>query len=195
MEQRSLLFQFAFIRVFRGPTAFFLQRKIHSRCSLSHLRIAAAGMLVLGAAAGLAATSLQPPKLPWGVPTIAVGNNPTGDVVDQATHTVYVANTGDNTVSVIDGSKCNSSKSSGCSPIATLTVGPNPASMAFDPTTGTLYAVIAAGGAGNTIAVVNANTCNANTHFTSAMETKGRSRLLIRRRATARIRRVPASHR
>ena len=174
-----------FLRIARGQqintaNAFFLQRrakfsegigkrklfmktnsqpkKICSRPSLSRLRIAAAGTLVL-AAAGLAATSLQPPKLPWGVPTVKVGNNPTTPFVVQATHTIYVTNPGDGTVSVIDGNKCNSTKTSGCSPIATLTIGPT-GGFAFDPTTGTLYAPIG-GGSENTIAVVNANTCNA----------------------------------
>ena len=132
---------------------------IHWRRDFSRLGIAAAGTLVLGAAA-LAATALQPPRLPWGLPTIAVGNNPVVDVVDQATHTIYVANGVDNTVSVMDGSKCNSTKTTGCTPIATLTVGPNPLFMAFDPTTSTLYVTIT-GGAENTIAVVNASTCNA----------------------------------
>jgi len=71
-----------------------------------------------------------------------------------------VANGADNTVSVIDGSKCNSTKTTCCTPIATLTVGPNPLFMAFDPTTSTLDVTIT-GGAENTIAVVNASTCNA----------------------------------
>jgi YVTN family beta-propeller protein len=135
------------------------QKNIHSRPRLSRLRIAAAGILVL-AAAGLAATSMKPPKLPWAVPTVTVGNSPGTAAVDQATNTIYVANGNDNTVSVIDGSKCSSKNSSRCSPIATLTVGPNPLFMAFDPTTSTLYVTIA-GGAQNTIAVVNGKTCNA----------------------------------
>ena len=129
--------------------------------AVSRLRIAAAGVLLLGAAA-LAAVAVNPnpPKLPWRVPTVNVGINPVTSVVDQATHTVYVANVAEDTVSVIDGTRCNSSNSSRCSPIATLTVGPNPLFMAFDPTTGTLYVTII-GGTENTIAVVNANTCNA----------------------------------
>ena len=125
------------------------------------LRIAAAGVLLLGAAALTAvAVNPNPPKLPWRVPTVNVGINPVTSVVDQATHTVYVTNVAEDTVSVIDGTRCNSSNSSRCSPIATLTVGPNPLLMAFDPTTSTLYVTIA-GGTENTIAVVNANTCNA----------------------------------
>src|SRR5262245_48056563 len=128
---------------------------------LSHLRIAAGGMLLLGAAA-LAAVAVNPspPKLPWRGATVNVGITPVISVVDQATHTIYVANQLDDIVSVIDGNRCNSSNASRCSPIATLTVGPNPIFMAFDPTTGTLYAALT-GGTGNTIAVVNANTCNA----------------------------------
>jgi DNA-binding beta-propeller fold protein YncE len=91
---------------------------------------------------------------------VNVGIVPVTSVVDQATHTVYVANVAEDTVSVIDGNRCNSSNASRCSQIATLTVGPNPLFMAFDPTTGTLYVTIT-GGTENTIAVVNANTCNA----------------------------------
>ena len=128
---------------------------------VSRVRIAAGGVLLLGAAA-LAAVAVnpKPPKLPWRVPTVNVGINPVTSVVDQATHTVYVANVAEDSVSVIDGTRCNSSNSSRCSPIATLTAGPNPLFMAFDPTTGTLYATLT-GGTENTIAVVNANTCNA----------------------------------
>jgi len=122
------------------------------------LRIVAAGLLVLaGAALAYIGTA---PTLPWAAPTVNVGEGAISTVVDQATHTVYVANGAVDTISVIDGTKCNASKTSGCVPIGTLTVGPNPLFMAFDPTTGTLYAVIV-GGNGNTIAVVNANTCNA----------------------------------
>jgi DNA-binding beta-propeller fold protein YncE len=118
--------------------------------------------MLFAAAAALAAIAVNPnpPKLPWRVPTVNVGINPVTSAVDQATHTVYVTNVAEDTVSVIDGNRCNSSNSSRCSPIATLTVGPNPLFTAFDPTTGTLYVTIT-GGTENTIAVVNANTCNA----------------------------------
>jgi DNA-binding beta-propeller fold protein YncE len=140
-----------------------LTRNVATPTHLGCLRLRiAAGAMFFAAAAALAAIAVNPnpPKLPWRVPTVNVGINPVTSVVDQATHTIYVANAAEDTVSVIDGTRCNSSNSSRCSPIATLTVGPNPLFMAFDPTTGTLYAVIT-GNAGNTIAVVNANTCNA----------------------------------
>ena len=71
---------------------------IFSRPRLSRLRLAAAGTLFL-AAIGLAATAaMRPPKLPWAVPTVKVGNAPGGVAVDRVTNTIYVANGGDNTV-------------------------------------------------------------------------------------------------
>src|SRR5262245_53858346 len=117
------------------------------------LRIAA-GAILFAAAAALAAVAVnpKPPKLPWRVPTVNVGINPVISVVDQATHTGYVANVAEDTVSVSDGNRCNSSNASRCSPIATLTVGPNPLFMAFDPTRGTLYATLT-GGTENTIEI------------------------------------------
>jgi len=120
------------------------------------LRIVAAGILVV-AAAGLLAKSMQPPKLPWAVPTVTVGNNPVGVAVDTATHTVYVANGFDNTVSLIDTKKCNSRNSSGCVAVATLTLSSNALYLILDPTTDTIYASVF----DNTIAVINAATCNA----------------------------------
>jgi YVTN family beta-propeller protein len=140
------------------------QEKIHSRPRLSRLRLAATGILFLAAAA-LAATAMHPPKLPWAVPTAKVGNNPIGVAVDRATDTIYVANANDNTVSVIDGSRCKAEDATRCSPIATLThVGPTPIWLTFDPTTNTLYVtdgLTRTGANGNTIAVLNGSTCNA----------------------------------
>ena len=109
--------------------------------AVSRLRIAAAGMFFLAAAA-LAANLIMPPRLPWAVPTVTVGNNPVGIAVDAARHTIYVANALDDTVSVIDSNKCNSRNSSRCTTIATITVGPVPFYLAFDPTTDTIYATL-----------------------------------------------------
>src|SRR5262245_8858963 len=89
---------------------------------VSHLRIVAAGMLLLGAAA-LAAIIMNPnpPNLPWSVPTVTVGLNPVGVDIDLATNTIYVGHEIDNTISVIDGRSCNSSNASQCVAIATMT--------------------------------------------------------------------------
>ena len=141
-------------------------KKIHSLCSLSRFRLAAVGLLVVAAVA-LAAKSMMPPKLPWAVPTITVGNYPGGTVVDQATNTIYVANQNDTTVSVIDGSKCNADQKEGCLTIATITIGSDPVNdpqfpiqLVLDTTTKTIYATLA-GDNDDGVAVINAATCNA----------------------------------
>jgi len=112
---------------------------------------------------------LQTPRLPWEVPTVTVGNVPSTVAVDSVTNTIYVPNPGDNTISVIDGRKCNANNSSRCSPIATMTnVGFAPLWPTFDQTSRTLYVTNAAtesGDDGNTVAVLNVANCNA--HNTS----------------------------
>ena len=111
--------------------------------------------------------ALRPPKLPWAVPTVTVGNIPVDIAVDTARHTIYVSNQGDNTLSVIDSSKCNSITASSCVALATITVGPAPLYVVLDPTTDTVYASILGS---NTIAVVNGATCNA-TNITGCGQT------------------------
>jgi Uncharacterized conserved protein len=132
----------------------------------SHFRIAAAGVFLLGAAA-LAAVAInpKPPKLPWAVPTVQVGINPIGVDIDLATNTIYVGNLADNTISVIDGRRCNSRNNSDCAPIATMTdVGFGPSWPVFDPATDTLYVTDAfteSGDFGNTVAVLDVSHCRA----------------------------------
>src|SRR5262249_50280847 len=59
---------------------------------------------------------------PW--PTVTVGHEPSSLTVDEATHSVYVTNTDDNTISVIDGTTCNGRIVSGCGQTpATVPVG------------------------------------------------------------------------
>ena len=72
-------------------------------------------------------------------PTITVGINPFWDVVDQATHTVYVANHS-GTVSVIDGASCNAETKSGCNqtPPAVIT-GNGPSFLSLDASQHTLF--------------------------------------------------------
>ena len=63
--------------------------------------------------------------------TIRVGSGPVGVAVDAASHTAYVTNSGDGTVSVID-TRTNTVT-------ATITVGTKPIDVAVDPATGTVY--------------------------------------------------------
>ena len=92
-------------------------------------------------------------------PTIPVGSAPSGVAVDTATHTVYVANQGDNTVSVLDASRCSASEATGCaSPSATVHVGDGPTGVAIDQATDSVYV---ANNGGDTVSVIDGATCNA----------------------------------
>ena len=99
----------------------------------------------------------------WGCdqspPTITVGNGPAGVAIDQRTDTIYVANIGDNTVSVINGAICNAHVTVGCGQAPpTVTTGNAPLPVALDQATGTLYV----GNQGDdTVSVINTATCSA----------------------------------
>ena len=74
--------------------------------------------------------------LPSGTPngvtaTITVGTNPRGVGVNPSTNTIYVANYGSNSVSVIDGSTNVVT--------ATITVGTDPYGVGVNPSTNTIY--------------------------------------------------------
>ena len=150
------------------------QEKIHSRRRLSRLRLASAGIFFL-AAAGLAATAMHPPRLPWAVPTVAIADNPYnvvgGVAVDPATNTIYVASlvagdqVQDNTIAVIDGSRCSAMHASHCTRLAQFTnVGSAPFWLTFDPATRTLYVtniLTPDYDENNKITVLDTRTCNA----------------------------------
>jgi YVTN family beta-propeller protein len=95
---------------------------------------------------------------PWAAPTVAVGGNPVGVDVDPATHTLYVANTNDDTISLADVRHCNAQSAARCTAIAALTVGPNPLYVVVDSATHTVYVSLLGG---NTIEVVDGATCSA----------------------------------
>jgi len=102
---------------------------------------------------------------PGSAPTLQVGANPVGELVDQRTHTLYVANGGSNTVSVISTATCNAQRSSGCAQNApTVAAGPGPLALALDTATNTLYATDLGGGSGDTVSLIDAATCNAIDH-------------------------------
>ena len=66
-------------------------------------------------------------------PTVTVGTAPYWDAVDQRTDTIYVANNIDNTVSVINGARCNAMVTAGCaSTPPTVTVGAGVTFVAVD---------------------------------------------------------------
>jgi YVTN family beta-propeller protein len=92
-------------------------------------------------------------------PTVATGIFPQAVAVDEATDTVYVANLGDNTVSVINGATCRASVTSGCGQTpATVPVGSGPDGIAVDQATDTVYV---ANSGDNTVSVINGATCSA----------------------------------
>lgn len=90
------------------------------------------------------------------IPTVAVGNQiafgitaPTVDrtpdrlAVDDLTHTLYVTNAGDDTVSVIDTTRCHAGDTSQCAsqqpPTVPLPAAVAPVAIAVDPATNTAY--------------------------------------------------------
>jgi DNA-binding beta-propeller fold protein YncE len=105
-------------------------------------------------------------KGPW--PTITVGNLPSTIAIDQHTDTVYVADSGDNAVSVFNGATCNALVTSGCGQTpATVPVGLAPLGIYPDPANHTVYIANSNGGAGSgstTVSMLDSATCNA-THL------------------------------
>jgi DNA-binding beta-propeller fold protein YncE len=97
-------------------------------------------------------------------PAFPVGTFPVQALVDASTDTLYVANGGGNTVSVIDGGTCNSHTVAGCTAVATVTVGDGPDYLLGDPATQTLYVLNAGTDTpGNTVSLISTATCNAHT--------------------------------
>jgi DNA-binding beta-propeller fold protein YncE len=105
-------------------------------------------------------------KGPW--PTITVGDLPAGLAVDQKTDTVYVTDSGANTVSVFNGATCNALDASGCGqkPV-TVPVGPAPLALFDDPANHTVYiancgsSCSGSGEAGTVVSMIDSATCNA----------------------------------
>ena len=78
--------------------------------------------------------------------TVPVGKGPFGVAVDPDTHTVYVANYGDNSVSVIDASTRTVT--------ATVAVGSGPRGVAVDPGTHTVYVTITSVSGNGTVSAI-----------------------------------------
>jgi len=98
---------------------------------------------------------------PW--PTITIGNLPSTIAVDEATNTVYVANSGDNTVSVFNGATCDALNTSGCGQTpATVPVGLGPNGIFADDANHTVYVANFDSASGpNTVSMIDSATCDA----------------------------------
>ena len=90
-------------------------------------------------------------------PQIHTGANPQSIAVDQRTHTLYVANQADNTLSVIDASRCNAAVTTGCFHRPPATDLAAPGGIAADATVHTVY--VASGT--HDIAMIDSRDCNA----------------------------------
>ncbi len=111
---------------------------------------------------GLAHGPSGKPFKPGGFPSIAVGSFPVGVGIDTARHTVYVANPGDGTVSVVDGATCNAGHTSGCDQTPpTVSVGNLSLFAAVDEQSHTVYVDNLFD---NTISMIDTATCNAADH-------------------------------
>jgi len=101
------------------------------------------------------------------VRNVPVGANPMAVAIDEATHTVYVANAGvsgpgGGSVSVIDASICNAATTSGCASPATLPIAKGvPLALAVDSATDTLYVRVFVPQAAGLLLVFNGARCNA----------------------------------
>jgi len=93
---------------------------------------------------------------------VTVGNKPSTLTVDRRTHTVYVTNIDDNTVSVVNGRTCNGHLTSGCGQLpATVPVGNAPIGVFVDQHTRTVYV---GNFGGDTVSMIDAATCNGADH-------------------------------
>jgi|SRR5689334_21972541 len=76
----------------------------------------------------------------WRFPTMATGVAPQLAAVDPATGIIYVTDFGSAGVTVMDGSRCNATVTSGCgAPLRELAVGSEPAGLAVSPQASTVY--------------------------------------------------------
>ena len=99
---------------------------------------------------------------PGALLTVAVGSGPQGAAENDRTKTLYVPNSGDGTVSVVNLITCSSLDLSGCAQTAPVVrVGTLPLGAAVDEATNTIYITNAAD---DTVSVINGATCNASEH-------------------------------
>ena len=104
--------------------------------------------------------------------TVTVGSGAFWDAVDQETDTIYVASNNVNTVSVINGARCNGEITVGCgSAPPAVTVGGGPVSVAVDDR---LHTVFALNGSDDTLSAINTHTCKGTVTSGCSTDTTGR---------------------
>jgi DNA-binding beta-propeller fold protein YncE len=91
---------------------------------------------------------------------VTVGFSPFWDTVDQKTDTVYVANGGEDTVSIVNARTCNAHVRTGCptGPAKTVTTGGSPQFVAVDQK---FHSAFVLNSNDNTVAELNTKTCRA----------------------------------
>ena len=89
-----------------------------------------------------------------------VGSGPDGVALNAATHTLYVSNVNDDTVSVLDAASCNATVTSGCGPRSSrlLRTGASPRWVTVDQATHTVYVP---NGDDGTMSLLNGGVCSA----------------------------------
>ena len=90
-------------------------------------------------------------------PSTLIGNFPTDLAIDETTNTIYVANNADDTVSIVDGTHCQGSDTSGCGQSWPTFSASSPQALAFNPSNQTLYV---ANDAGDSVWIIDTSHCN-----------------------------------
>ena len=97
-------------------------------------------------------------------PTAATGTAPDGLAIDRTTHTLYVSNGIDNSVSIIDTPSCNTTTTAGrdAHPLA-IPLSGSPAGGALDSLTGTLLVPVfnLAGDIASAVSLIDTTRCSA----------------------------------
>ena len=100
--------------------------------------------------------------------SVRAGASPQGIAVNTATGTIYVANIGDNTISVINARTCNAVNVSGCGQVPASIPDPGgPIALAVNQVTDTIYVANIGdnfSGTSDTVSVINGATCNSVQH-------------------------------
>ena len=97
--------------------------------------------------------------------TVITGSQATEAAVDDETHTVYVDNWFDGTLSMINTATCSAADMACAETPTTIPVGPQPAALVIDRASNTVYVQGSTSGDASlgSVAMINADTCNADT--------------------------------